>query len=363
MLKTAVLFFFIIIISTGAAPAYAMHITEGFLPLPWAGLWWLLLLPALARGLRIIQKTIGRSPRLKLVLALAGAFAFVLSALKIPSVTGSCSHPTGVGLCAIVFGPAAATVIGFLVLVFQALLLAHGGITTLGANAFSMAVIGPLFAYGCFQALSRSGASRGLAVFFAALLGDLATYGATSVQLAFAFPAPEGGVLASLAKFGSIFALTQVPLAVSEGLLTVMVYNLLCQYAVQELALIQDIKQKAGAAPGPPVFSRNMLLLGAAVALAIVPILLLPHAEFSGADAQAESLIKGISPDYSAWFSPLWEPPSGEIESLLFALQAALGAGVVCYLFGFMRGRTSREKIFPEHLPASCSPENKNDRD
>ncbi len=61
---------------------------------------------------------------------------FVLSALKIPSVTGSCSHPTGVGLGAIMFGPSVMFVLGTIVLIFQALLLAHGGITTLGANAF-----------------------------------------------------------------------------------------------------------------------------------------------------------------------------------------------------------------------------------
>ncbi len=56
---------------------------------------------------------------------------FVLSALKLPSVTGSCSHPTGVGLAAILFGPTAASVLGLIVLLFQALLLAHGGLTTI----------------------------------------------------------------------------------------------------------------------------------------------------------------------------------------------------------------------------------------
>ena len=63
-----------------------------------------------------------------MLLALCGAFAFVLSALKIPSATGSCSHPTGVGLGAILFGPAATAVLGLIVLLFQALLLAHGGL-------------------------------------------------------------------------------------------------------------------------------------------------------------------------------------------------------------------------------------------
>ena len=78
-----------------------------------------------------------------MLLGLCGAFAFVLSSLKIPSVTGSCSHPTGVGLAAILFGPSVACIMALIVLLFQALLLAHGGLTTLGANVFSMGVAGP----------------------------------------------------------------------------------------------------------------------------------------------------------------------------------------------------------------------------
>lgn len=76
------------------------------------------------------------------LIAMSGAFIFVISSLKIPSVTGSCSHMTGTGLGAILFGPASVSVLGVIVLLFQALLLAHGGLTTLGANTFSMAIAG-----------------------------------------------------------------------------------------------------------------------------------------------------------------------------------------------------------------------------
>jgi cobalt/nickel transport system permease protein len=98
-----------------------------------------------------------KNPELKLLLALAGAFTFVLSALKIPSVTGSCSHPTGTGLGTVLFGPSVMTVLGGLVLLFQALLLAHGGLTTLGANMFSMAIVGPFVAYFVYQVVLRTG--------------------------------------------------------------------------------------------------------------------------------------------------------------------------------------------------------------
>lgn len=215
--------------------AYAMHIMEGFLPLKWCLFWCLLTIPFFVVGLFSIIKTVERHPQMKMLLGLAGAFAFVLSALKIPSVTGSCSHPTGVGLGAILFGPAAMSVLGCIVLVFQALLLAHGGITTLGANTFSMAVVGPLAAYFLYRICVRAKAPSWLGVFLATTLGDLLTYVTTSLQLALAFPSQVGGFTASLMKFMGIFAVTQIPLAVSEGLLTVVIFNLLAVHNRREL--------------------------------------------------------------------------------------------------------------------------------
>jgi len=217
-----------------ATPVQAMHIAEGFLPVQWAVFWWVVSLPFFLVGLRSLTRITRKNPELKLLLALAGAFTFVLSALKIPSVTGSCSHPTGTGLGAILFGPLTMTVIGSLVLLFQAVLLAHGGLTTLGANAFSMAIVGPFVAYGIYRLVNNTGHQK-LAVFLAATLQDLITYLVTALQLALAFPALQGGFMASFVKFVSIFAITQLPLAISEGLLTVLVWNWLQKYGQQEL--------------------------------------------------------------------------------------------------------------------------------
>ncbi len=63
--------------------------------------------------------------------------------------------------------------------------------------------------------------------------------------------------------------------------------------------------------------------------------------DWSGADQKAEEAIKQISPEYEPWFSPIWEPPSGEIESLLFSLQSAIGAFVVGYIVG--KNRASKD--------------------
>ncbi|MFF4852761.1 energy-coupling factor ABC transporter substrate-binding protein [Streptomyces sp. NPDC001194] len=87
----------------------------------------------------------------------------------------------------------------------------------------------------------------------------------------------------------------------------------------------------------------NGLLLLLVAALAVLPIALGmgegKEEPFTGADAQAETAITELKPDYEPWFSPLYEPPSGEVESALFALQAALGAGVLAYYFGVRKGR------------------------
>lgn len=89
---------------------------------------------------------------------------------------------------------------------------------------------------------------------------------------------------------------------------------------------------------------KTWILILLVIALAVIPLFLSQGAEFSGADDQAEGAISEIQPDYSPWFAPIWEPPSGEIESLFFALQAALGAGFIAYFFGFKIGQNKAQK-------------------
>ena len=230
-----------LIIGTANA-AQAMHIAEGFLPLSWVIFWYLVALPFWVAGFRQLSQITQAHPELKLLLALAGAFTFVLSALKIPSVTGSSSHPTGTGLGTILFGPWVMTILGTLVLLFQAILLAHGGLTTLGANAVSMAIVGPGLAWGSYQFLGLWGKPQ-LAIFGATVLASLGTYLVTALQLALAFPDGESGILTAFLKFAGIFAFTQIPLAIAEGLLTVLVWNWLQDYAQEELLMLKVLKE------------------------------------------------------------------------------------------------------------------------
>lgn len=214
----------------GAQPVNAMHIMEGFLPIGWAIFWWVAAIPFIGFGLYKVGKLFKDKPEQKVLLAIAAAFTFALSAFKLPSVTGSSSHMTGIGLGAIALGPFATIVVGTVALLFQALLLAHGGLTTLGANVFSMAIVGSFVAYGIYKGLSKLKCPKPLTIFLAAFIGDLMTYVTTSIQLSLAFPDPIGGFMVSLIKFLSIFAITQVPLAIIEGILTVLVFNAIYKY-------------------------------------------------------------------------------------------------------------------------------------
>ena len=81
----------------------------------------------------------------------------------------------------------------------------------------------------------------------------------------------------------------------------------------------------------------TVILLLLVLAIIIVPQIIQKGAEFGGADGEAEAAITEINPDYQPWFSSLYEPASGEIESLLFASQAALGAGIIGYYIGTTR--------------------------
>ena len=212
-----------------------MHIAEGFLPAGHAAAWTVAAAPFVVHGARAVVKEVRENPESTLLLGAAGAFTFVLSAIKLPSITGSSSHPTGTGVGAVLFRPPVMALLGTVVLLFQALLLAHGGLTTLGANAFAFAVAGPWVGYGAYRLARVLGAGLLPAVFAAVALADLATYVTTSAQLALAFPDAASGIPGALAKFLGVFALTQVPLAIAEGLLGVLLFRVLTTNARPEL--------------------------------------------------------------------------------------------------------------------------------
>ena len=220
----------------------AMHIMEGYLPGGFCIAWGVICVPFLIAGFMSIKKTLNEHRNLITLLAMSGAFVFVISSLKIPSVKGSCSHMTGTGLGAILFGPSAVSILGIIVLLFQAILLAHGGLTTLGANTFSMAIAGPFVSYGIFFICKKCKVNRYVSVFLAATLGDLFTYCVTAVQMALAHHA-DTTIMGAMGKFLLVFAPTQLPLAIIEGVITVLIIMGLETYAKPELRTIGFLKE------------------------------------------------------------------------------------------------------------------------
>ena len=212
-----------------------MHIAEGFLPPVQCAVWFAASAPFVVHGAREVVRKAKESPENKLLLAAAGAFTFVLSAIKMPSVSGSSSHPTGTGAGAILFGPPVMAFLGTIVLLFQALLLAHGGLTTLGANVFSMAIAGPWAGFAIWKLLRAVKAPTWLGVFFGMAVANLVTYCVTSVQLAIAYPDATTGFLGALGKFLGIFAVTQIPLSIAEGILGVLLFSFFLRVVPEQL--------------------------------------------------------------------------------------------------------------------------------
>ncbi len=226
-----------------------MHIMEGFLPASWCIVWWLVALPCLGLGLIQLKKVLAVDREALALLGVTGAFIFILSSLKLPSVTGSCSHPTGTGLSAICFGPWITAIVAAIVLLFQSLFLAHGGLSVLGANIVSMGVVGPLVGYGIYRALRNTQVNMFLTVFLACAFADLFTYVMTSLELALAYPAAVGGVASSFVVFMGIFAVTQIPLAIVEGVILALVFKYIVQMKPEILIRLHIFPQEKLVAP------------------------------------------------------------------------------------------------------------------
>ena len=203
----------------------AMHISESILPGNWASLWFVVAAPFVFWGLRAIDRRRRKDPRAMTLVAMVGAAIFVISCMPIPvPIAGTCSHPCGTGLGALLIGPGPTVVVASIALVFQALFLAHGGFSTLGANIVSMGVVGAFSAYGLFHVLRRMRVPIFAAALAAGIISDWATYSMTALELS--------PVLRNDQSFWGMFAImmalyapTQVPLGVAEGLVTALAYR------------------------------------------------------------------------------------------------------------------------------------------
>jgi cobalt/nickel transport system permease protein len=223
------------LLTLGPGPAHAMHIAEGILPASWALCWFALSAPFVMLGLRTLRLRSAQEPQYK---ALVGAGIFVISAMPVPVFTaGTCSHPCGTGIAAILIGPSVTVVLASIALTLHALFLAHGGLTTLGANILSMGVAGSFVGYGIFVVAKRLGAPWVVAAFLAGLLSDWATYSATSLILALGLhgDADLGRMFVGIAI---AFVPTQIPLGILEGFMAAGAYRFVLNRRPEFLELL-----------------------------------------------------------------------------------------------------------------------------
>ena len=205
--------------------AHAMHISEGILPIDWAGFWWLAAVAFVGFGLTVLRRRREADPRAMPLVAMVGAAIFVISCMPVPIPgVGSCAHPCGVGLGALLLGPWLTVLVASVALTFQALFLAHGGVTTLGADVISMGVVGAFSAYATFRTLCAMRVPLFAAAMAAGVISDWATYATTSLQLAAALSG-DGSVGNMFVTIIVAFIPTQVPLGLVEGVMTAVAYR------------------------------------------------------------------------------------------------------------------------------------------
>ncbi|MDQ7097175.1 energy-coupling factor ABC transporter permease [Desulfosporosinus sp. PR] len=204
-----------------------MHIEDGILsPAAW-GSWYAVTVAFMIPGIRQIKKKVQENLSYKPFLAMTGVGVFIISCMHLPvPVTGSCSHPCGTPLAAIIVGPLATAVISAIVLFFQAIFLGHGGITTIGANTFSMGICGGISGWLSWKLLRRLKCPLWLAAGVAGFVGDLVTYLVSAFELALSL---HGNV--PLVKQWMIFFMgygpTQLPLAIAEAVFTAAVLQIM----------------------------------------------------------------------------------------------------------------------------------------
>jgi cobalt/nickel transport system permease protein len=222
-----------------------MHISEGILPLHWALLWFGLAIPFVLFGLYRLKKQAAVDVSFKPLVGLIAAVVFIISCMPVPVPTaGTCSHPCGTGMSAILLGPAISIVVAAAALLIQALFLAHGGLSTWGADIVSMGIIGSFAGYLIFKGLRFVKVNLAISGFLAGLFADWATYLATSIELA-------SGVRSG-SPFGPLFLKiliafipTQIPLGILEGAMTAGMIVFLFKKRPDLLKKMRVIEEKA----------------------------------------------------------------------------------------------------------------------
>ena len=305
--------------------AWAMHISEGILPLKWAALWYLAATPFLVKGIFDIKRKSRMTPSFKPLLGLVGALIFVISCMPVPVPTaGTCSHPAGTGISAILIGPIMSIFVTSIALFIQALFLAHGGITTWGADIVSMGIAGSFAGYIAFKILRKFKLPLFVCGFAAGLSADWATYVTTSFELASALH----GSKSMFPLFCTVliaFIPTQLPLGILEGALTGGMIVFVYKRRPDILTSLGAVKKTAG--------------------ILLISLLLFSNSHFAFAGGNTkwigvdEAVVQKIAKEHGrgAWV-PFINTDKGDLLLFVFLIAGVAG--------GFMMGYNFRKLFF-----------------
>ncbi len=187
------------------------------------------------------------------------AFVLALQAINVPVVPGASTHAIGAALAALILGPARAILALSAVLVIQALLLVDGGISVLGINALTIAILPVLAVEGARRCFA--GSSRGLAL--AAIAGSVAGNIAAALVLTLALAYGAGAPLKLTAAWLiGVHALT----GAVEGTLTAVAVGRL---QVRAPGLVENLRANT---PGPARAPLRTALVAVVVAIALLPL-------------------------------------------------------------------------------------------
>ena len=335
-----VLCFFGVILPADAA--HAMHISEGILPLPWAALWFAIAIPFIAYGLYRLKAMSREDLSFKPLVGLMAAVVFIISCMPVPvPFAGTCSHPCGTGTSGILVGPAISVVITAVALFIQAVLLAHGGLSTFGADVVSMGVMGSLAGYLTFKALRAVRVNMAVSGFMAGLFADWATYLTTAVELASGIKG-ESAFLPLFWKVLVAFVPTQLPLGILEGAMTAGMVVLLYRKRPDLLVKMRVIK------PDDAAMRKHVaaVLVVAVMGLALFTAHPAEAAKWTGVD---EAVIEKVAKEHGREArEPLINIEQGDLPLFLFLLAGAVGGFAAGYywrvLIAEKRFHVNREK-------------------
>jgi len=312
-----------------------MHIAEGMLPTQW----WVGYSGAaavlVAKGLVDYKKKAEEWTMYKQLTGVMTAAVFIISLMPIPvPVAGSSSHPGGTPLAAILMGPTVVAPMSVVALLFQALFLAHGGLTTLGANTLTMALFGGLTGYLIFRGARKAGLSLAVAAGIAGFLGDIAIYIGTSSQLALAI---HGEVSILKVFFATLmgFLPTQLPLAVLEGVFTGLALKYVAEHRpgiLKSLGVIDRenrINENLAMKKGNKKWVGITLVIGFALAIVLG---LVTGQDFSGADEKVNNLVNQFALKVGAGErSPYINTDQGDLLLFLFLVSGLIAGFILGY--------------------------------